>query len=269
MKRWLIYIIATLLAPALHARLELVQSASNAFVICGKGRQIEVTFHNPDGDVETTVQTRIYQATSATLAPIGETKVWKKLRVLAGEKVIETATFDFPEVRTVTEFEIRWLDQNNELGRTIVQVCPTNLLGQISVTTSNKPIAVLDPQNELKPLLKNSNVKFRDLELNNNFGETTGELAIVFTKDMADDLARDIAKATKPTTIIWIQHLSMRIPSLPNMYFVQKGLARVAVADATLFADLGHSAVAQINLLRCIRAAQHPETLKLPTKPKS
>ena len=60
-----------------------------------------------------------------------------------------------------------------------------------------------------------------------------------------------------------------RIAPVPNMYFVQAGQVQVAVVDATLFTDLEHSALAQINLLRSIKTAQHPEKLQLPsaTKP--
>lgn len=270
MKQWLIYIIAMLLAPVLQARLEIVQPATDAFVFSGKNRQLEVTFYNPNpaADFYRTIRTRIYQTSSSTLAPIGEAQVWKKLIVLSGQKIIENATFDFPEVRTVTEFQICWLAENTEVGRTTVRVCPTNLLAEISLLASYKPIAVLDPQNQLTPLLKQSNVQFHDFDLNNAFGNSAGELAILGpfnkTDDGLDDLAKAIAKATRPVTVVWIQQLSTRIHSVPNMYFLQKGLVRVAVVDAALVADLSHSALAQINLLRCVKVAQDPEAITRP-----
>jgi hypothetical protein len=256
-----------LLTCSSYARLEIVQPQLEPFVFSGKGRQIEVVVYNEsDRDAETEVSTRIYQATSATLAPIGQVLQWKKLRMFAGQKVIERASLDFPDVRAMTVFQIRWLtDGDKEIGRTTVHVVPTNILGQISVLASNQVIGLIDSGSMLKPVLRQSRVKFEEVE---SLADFSGNLALIGPSGEPEGIASSLkAQAKHPITVLWIRRPTSPSEAVPNLYFVEIGQARVAVADAQLFADLDKSALAQINLLRCVRVALHPQELKLPGVP--
>jgi hypothetical protein len=268
MRNGAIFILLMLMASFANAAVEFVETPNDSFVFAGKDRQIEVCFRNTENsDLTAQISTRLYQASSSTLAPIGELRVWKSLHVNGSQRIIETASFDFPDVRAVTEFQIRWLDGAKELGKTLVQVSPTNLLQEITALTSNKVVGVFDPENHLGPVLKEANVKFRKVD--SDLEDFRGSLALFgpFTDD--ENIPQTVsafAKTKHPVTIVWMQHFSARLPKVPNFYLVELGRARVAVVDASLVADLAHSALAQINLLRCIRTAQHPEKLKLPTQ---
>ena len=269
-RRPALFIAALFCAQISQARLQIVQPATEPFVFSGKARQIEVVFHNVGtDDLAAPLSTRVFQASSSTLAPIGPHQDWKKLRVLAGQKVIETATFDFPDVRAMTVFQIRWLNGDNEIGQSTVHVLPTNVLSQISVLTTNKPVGLIDPDDVLKPLLKNCAVKYEELSAKKPFAEFKGRLVLIAASADADIVDAGLTAGSKhPIIVLWMRELGPHIGSVPNLYFVQAGQVQVAVVDANLFADLEHSALAQINLLRCIKTAQHPEKLKLPTSSK-
>jgi hypothetical protein len=253
-----------LLTSSSFARLDIVQSQSQPLVFSGKGRQIELVLYNQsESDVETTIGMRVYQATSATLAPIGKQQEWKKLRMLAGQTALENATIDFPDVRSMTVFQVQWLmGEHTEIGRTTVSVVPTNILSQISILASNKVVGLADSENLLRPVLKESGVKVEEVD---SFAGFPGNLALIGPSGDQQGIASGLKAHSKhPMTVLWIRHSTSPVGPVPNLYFVQIGQARVAVADAQLFADLDKSARAQVNLLRCIHAAQHPEELKLP-----
>ena len=258
----------TLLASPSYARLKIVPPQLEPFVFSGRQRQIEVIIDNQaDTDVETQVRTRIYQATSATLAPVGQAQPWKKLRVLAGQKVIEKAALDFPDVRAVTVFQVRWSTEDNaEIGRTTVHVVPTNILGGISVLAGDRVVGLVDLEGLLKPVLKGSGIKFEDVD---SFADFSGNLVLIGPSAEPEGTVSSLkTDAKRPVTVLWIRNSASPIGAVPDLYFVTLGQARVAVADTRLFADLENSALAQINLLRCIRVAQHPEELKLPMESK-
>jgi hypothetical protein len=264
----LVFSAFTLLASPSYARLKIVPPRTEPFVFSGRQRQLEVIVDNQaDTNIETQVSTRIYQATSATLAPVGPAQRWKKLRMLAGQKVIEKAALDFPDVRAVTVFQVRWSTEDNaEIGRTTVQVVPTNILGGISVLARDQVVGLVDLDGLLKPVMKGSGIQFEDVD---SFAHFSGNLVLIGPSAEPEGTVSSLkADAKRPITVLWIRQSASSIGVVPNLYFVMLGQARVAVADAKLFADLENSALSQINLLRCIRVAQHPEELKLPTEPK-
>lgn len=262
---------AFLTATVSQARLEIIPPTTDPFVFCGPSRQLDITFHNTaTEDFNATINVRIFQASSSTLAPIGPEHDWKKLHILTGQKIIETTSFDFPEVRALTLFQIRWLnDRHEEIGKTTVHVLPTNVLAQISVLTSNTVVGLIDPDDKLKPALKKAAVKFHELTAENPFANFRGNLALIAPSSDPEFVNAALKSGTKhPLTILWMRDFNQRIGPVPNMYFVRAGQAQVAVVDATLFTDLEHAALAQINLLRSIKTAQHPEKLQLPSAPK-
>jgi hypothetical protein len=124
-------------------------------VFAGQARPITVVWRNiSDKTVDTEIRARLYQTTSATAIPLSE-KLWKKIEILPGQTVLESAQVDFPEVRAGTVFLIQWLeDTNRVIGKTEVLVYPTNLLKELKPLLGEDIPAVLDPNDELKPLLE-------------------------------------------------------------------------------------------------------------------
>ncbi len=257
-----LFFFASLAARQSQANLELIASHAEAFVFSGNRREIEVVLHNDsESEVLSHVRMRLYQATSATLAPFGEAQEWKNVRILPGQKIIEHVTIDFPSVRSLTAFQVRWLaDGDREIGRTSVNVVPTNVLSQVTVLVSNKTVRLIGTEGVLKEALKRGGVKFEESD---SIAGLSGGIAFIGAGVDPDEIKTSLKRMKHPMTALWFQHFASAMEAVPNLYFVQCGQARIAVADARLVNDLGNSAPAQINLLRCIRAAQDPGILKL------
>ena len=260
-----------------RAQLKVLPDKEPQQVFAGKAREIAVVWRN-EGDkaVDTEVRTRLYQTTTATAVQLWVAP-WKRIRVLPGQTIIESATLSFPSVKGETRFLIQWLEGTNTvLGKTDVLVYPTNLLAELKpLAGENEPLGVFDPQNHLKPLLRNLKIEFADLE-DAGLERFQGKLAIIgpfqSKAQMREGLANDIDKlAKKGVAMVWIQPppeiqtpLKRLEPVKPSFYIVQEGRGAVVVVQAGLVSNLSGSPQAQLNLIQFARLALHPEPLRLP-----
>jgi hypothetical protein len=215
------------------------------------------------------LRTRLYQASSATAAPLGETP-WKKLTVLAGQTVLESAVLAFPPVKAETRFLVQWLDGTNKvIGVTEVLVYPPDLLKDLKPIADEAPIGVVDPQNQLKPLLKASAVEYQDLE-DSGLEAYSGKLAIVgpfqSRAQMREDLPDRVkALALKGVALVWIQPPPEKRQNLqPSFYTLLEGKGAVVISQADLITSLAESPQAQLHLIQLARLALHPEPARLP-----
>jgi hypothetical protein len=177
---------------------------------------------------------------------------------------------DFPDVRVQTQFLIQWLEGANcVIGKTEVLVYPTNLLSELKLLLGEENLGVLDPNDELKPLLKQNGVKFLDL------GEAVledfrGKLAIIgpfSTKaQMRSGLAQTIQKiARNGVAVVWIQPPPRPKDQIkPSFYIVPEGKGLVVVIQADLVASLAGSPQSQLNLIYFYKFALNPQSLALP-----
>lgn len=252
-------------------QMEILRDEPSPAVFSGEARPLSVRFRNPTGQlIDLPLRTRLYQASSATLMPVGPAQPWKRLTVLPSQTVIETVSLDFPAVRTETHFQLHWLDgQDRPVGKTDVQVCPEDLLGVLINRAGNEPLGVFDPDSLLKPILTRLKVPYHDLEAGLGLEGFRGKLAIIgpFASEasMPANLARRVAaKAKEPMGIIWVQPPGPHAAAVfPPAYVVRPG-GCVVVVHSSLVADLAQSPKAQVNLLRCVELALHPDRLRLP-----
>jgi hypothetical protein len=267
---WLLLGIAGCWTGAARAELQLLPDREPPQVFAGDARKITVAWHNAtDKVVDADVRTRLYQTSSATAAPLFE-KAWKKIEILPGQIVVESASLDFPAVNAETRFLIQWLEGTNQVvGKTEVLVYPTNLLAELKTLVGEENLGVLDPNNELKPLLKQNHVEFSDL------GETAledfqGKLAIIgpfSTKvQMREGLTPAIQKiARKGVAAVWIQPPpGPKDPLKPSFYIVPEGKGSVVVVQADLVANPAGSPQSQLNLIYFCRLALNPMPFILP-----
>ena len=178
-KTWILLVSAYCWLSAISAQLQLLPDKEPQRVFAGDARPITIVWHNvSDKTVDAEIRTRLYQTTSATAAPLSE-NLWKKIEILPGQTVLESARMDFPEVRAETAFLIQWLEGTNRvIGKTEVLVYPTNLLKELKPLLGEAAPGVLDPNDELKPLLKRSHVDFLDLA-ETPLEDFQGKLAII------------------------------------------------------------------------------------------
>jgi len=254
----------------LLAQLEILPDKAPQRVFAGDARKITVTWHNAgDQAVDAEMRTRLYQTSSATAAPLSE-KPWKKIEILPGQTVLEAAPLGFPAVNAETRFLIQWLEGTNRvIGKTEVLVYPTNLLAELKTLVGEENLGVLDPNDELKPLLKQNHVEFSDL------GETAledfqGKLAIIgpfSTKaQMREGLAQAVQKiARKGAAVVWLQPPpGPKDPIKPSFYIVPEGKGSIVVVQADLVARLPENPNSQLNLVYFCKLALNPAPLSLP-----
>jgi hypothetical protein len=248
------------------ASLAVVPDSEPQRVFAGEGRTVRVVLQNPGTNaVNFNARTVLYQASSATAIRLTDTP-WKRLEVLPGQTVIESATVSFPTVKSPTRFVVRWAEGTNGIfGTTDVLVYPTNLLKELDVLTEGK-LGVFDPQNQLKPLLAAAGVEFVNLE--DVSGESFGGKLAVFgpfesKTQTRDSMARQIkALAKKHTAVVYIQPAATPGEKLQPSFFVTP--ENQIIVQPALVADLAHSPASQLNLIRFCTLAVRPEPFALP-----
>jgi hypothetical protein len=218
--------------------------------------------------VEASLAIRVFQASSATAMSGSGPLPWKKLTVLASQTILEVAPVEFPAVKAATRFVVQWLDDGKAaVGRLECLVYPTDLLRELALLAGGKPLGVLDPQNHLKPLLKNMHIEIEDLG-DRGLEYFDGRLAIL--EPLASDevaraeLSRTIEqKAQAGVGIVWIQPARL-IRLEPSTRFFRRGRGAVAVTDAGAIGNLADSPQAQLSVLQLARFVVKPELLTLP-----
>jgi hypothetical protein len=264
-------------ADCASAQLKLVAGQEPQRVFAGAGRRIHVLWHNSASTTsETDIQTRLMQLTSAT-AVLVEAAPWKRLQVLPGQTVVETAEFNLPDVNAGTRFLVQWIqDSNHVLGQTEIEVYPTNLLAELqAVVGKGNTLGVFDPQDELKSLLNDAKVDF--VELGNTALENfRGKLAIIGPFEpkapMDAALAAKIKMlAKKGVALVWVQTASDESADLesekiqPSFYSVPEDRAAAVVVQSEMVANLAGNPRSQINLIYFCKLALHPQPSALPS----
>jgi hypothetical protein len=246
----------------------------------GQAKNVPVIIHNAAGQsFAGAISTRIFQTSSATAVRLGETP-WKQFQALPGQTVVESAPLDFPPVKAETKFLVQWVDNTNHIiGETAVWVYPKNLLAELKPLAGGQPLGIFDPQNQLKPLLKNLKVDFENME-NSDLEKFSGKLAIIgpfqSKPQMREGLASQIlALAKKGAAIVWLQPPPEPSPRpspnrwekeklRPSFYSVPESQTAVVIVQPDLVADLAGNPQAQLNLVYFCKLALHPQPPTLP-----
>jgi hypothetical protein len=265
-----VLLLAALTSSIASARLQALPDKEPQRVFSGEGRRITVLFHNPGASpVNADLRVRLYQTSSATAIPLGEVPC-KKLEVLPGQTVLESATMTFPAIKAETRFVLHWLEGTNAaIGTTEVLVYPLDLLKALKPLAGEEPLGVFDPQNQLKPLLKAVTVEFQDLE-DTGLEDYHGKLAIIgpfySRKQMSGELGARIKQmAGRGVAVVWIQPPPEKRQELkPSFYTVSEGKGAVVVVQAGLISNLPENPESQFTLIQLARLALHPELPRLP-----
>ena len=243
------------------AQIELLPPPEPVQLFGGGARSLTVTWHNSGQEAfRQPLSIRLYQASSATAIPL-DTIPWKALEVLPGQTVIESVWLSFPAVRAETQFVIQWIAGSERvLGTSEVRVYPTNLLQELKTLAGDAPLGILDPQNQLKPLLKAAAIEFTDFA-DANTEEYLGKLVIAgpfrTKSEMREGLASQLrALARKGVCVVWLQPPPARSdPLKPSFYTVIEGKGAMLIVQAYLVARLADSPQSQLNLVHLARLA--------------
>lgn len=267
--RWAVLTLVLCRAVAAPAQLELVPAKEPPLVFAGPARSISTVWHNAGRQsVKAEIHMRVFQTTSATAVPLGES-FWKRLQVLPGQTVLESAQLNFPPVNAETRFLIQWLESTNRvIGVTQVRVYPTNLLEELQPLAENQSLGVFDPQNQLKPLLKDVGVDFVDLG-GTELEHFPGKLAVIgpfaSKPQVPEGLTKQIKMlARKGVAVVWLLPPDASKRLQPSFYLVPKGSGVVVIAQANMVADLAANPDSQLNLIHFCGLALHPRFFTLP-----
>jgi hypothetical protein len=132
-----------------------------------------------------------------------------------------------------------------------------------------QPLGVFDPQNQLRPLLKDAGIEIVDLE-DSGLGDFSGKLAIIgpfqTRAQMREGLAGQIMRmADKGVAVVWLPPSGPRREGImPSFYTVLEGKGAVVVVEPGMVRDLPQNPRAQLNLIRFAELATHPEPSRLP-----
>ena len=254
------------------AQIEVQRSEQVLQVFAGRtASKVPAIVRNRGEELQTAeVRLRVYQAAAGTAALVADVP-WKKLPVLPGQSVLESAALSLPDVRAETRYVIQWLESTNKvIGITEILAYPPDLLKDLNPLLGAQPLGVFDPLNQLKPLLKAAAVECQDLE-DTGLENCHGPLAVIgpfqTTQQMRESLERRSVKALaqKGVAVVWLQPPPEKIEQpRPTYYTVPQGTATVVVVQAELVANLAESPQAQLNLIRFARLALRPEPLGLP-----
>ncbi len=252
-----------------HAEWKVLPEKETPSIFAGEKREIHIVVTNPGNQtVNTEARTRIYQTSTTTAVRLSETS-WKHLQLLPGQTVIESALLTFPSVNAETHFVVQWLEGTNTVhGTTEVCVYPQNLLKELRSLAQDEPLGLLDPDNQLKPLLKEISLEFVDLE-ESDISNYHGKLAILgpfaSSESMKNGLGGRIrTMAGAGTAVVYIQPPGNEEDLKPSFYPVTVGNGLVIIAQSRLTEHLAENPQSQMNLIGLCRFALRRTELALP-----
>jgi hypothetical protein len=267
---WLFLALVACAASPARGDLEFVPDTAPQALFGGQPRPIACVWHNPGADTaEVRLTTRVYQTSSWTAVRVHEA-VWKELRVLPGQTVLESALLEFPAVKAETRFLVQWLGETHRvLGQSDVLVFPTNLLQDLKPLAGNEPIGAFEPNSHLKPLLKGLGLDFLDLEVA-GVSRFSGKLAIFGPFESRGQIREGLRHqirtlAKRNIGVVWIEPpRQQHDPPQPSFYSVPGRQTAVVIVQPELVANLAEAPQSQLNLLYFCRLACHPEPPCLP-----
>lgn len=247
-----LWIMAGLWPFAASAQIELVPEVTPQAVFASRPQTIRVTLRNPgDKTMLRDVELRLFQLSSASAVPVGSAKPWKKIEMLPQQTVLETLALEFPSVRAATRFRVEFAG----IGRTEVVVYPGELLKRLKTLAGDQPLGVVDPDGQLKPVLKQAGVEFADFEIE----PADSRLAIVWSG--ASSLPETVTTRVKAgMAVVWI-----RPASVATTYAVRLDTGVVVVVPVSSVRGLADSPLPQLDLIRAAELALEPEALRLPS----
>ncbi len=263
----------TLLPITAIADLEWLATEPPQAVFGDGNRALKINIHNTaTSAVEKAISVRLYQSASETMAPIGKTTAWKKLTVLAGQTVMEHITLTLPKVEAETSFRLFWMDDTGKtLAHTDFTVHPTRLLQDLVHAGGQRPLAVFDPGDRLKPLLRAQEMDFEELTVGGHPEAFRGRLAIILPENEPgqemDFFASRLGRTARERgmALVWFQTPDKRRTGEPPMaYTVHDGRATIVKAPSALLANLEHSPEAQLSLVWLANYAVQHNRMTLP-----
>lgn len=260
---WVMVLWFILLLPlSSPARLVVVSSDPVPAVFGGGPRQIRILVRNPAQTTATVqVQYQILQTATALAAPASGLLPWKRLTVLPEQTIVDLVPMSFPLVGGETRYVVRWLDAaESVLGTTEVLVYPTNLLFELKPLADGRSLGLFDPDNQIKPLLREMNAEFDDLE-NSGLEHFTGRLAVLGPFAAGQPSPAHLVPTSRRLAKTGV-NLVFLTPMEPGSLMLEPattvagfGTGTIVVCRSVTLNHFDENPLAQLNLVRLARLA--------------
>ena len=233
-------------------------------------RRIETIFRNSSSNpVTLNLVSRLYQASSSILVPLGESKPSRTLTISPNQAVVEPMDVLLPPVRSETTFVLQWRDAEEKLGATIIRAFPTNLLEQLPKLNGGHPVGLFDPGGSVKSTFSSDLVQ--PLSNVDEMSSYEGTLLICVATGNERTPGLSVAvkrKAEKGGAVVWIQEPAVReIEGFPAVRVIDAGEGRIVVARGTIVSDLANAPAPQLALIHLAELATGARKLELPKDP--
>jgi hypothetical protein len=130
-------------------------------------------------------------------------------------------------------------------------------------------LGILDPHNQLKPLLNAVGIEFvnlQDLGLDRFFGKLAFIGPFQSKQEMPRSLPASLKNlASKGTGVVWIQPPHSEAEGIqPSFYSVLEGKAAIVIVQPDLVQNLAEEPQSQLNLIQLATLAVRPKPPHLP-----
>jgi hypothetical protein len=266
MNHRLLQLFAFLLAvvPKLSAAQLTVVPAHDVFLFAGVKGNIPITFQNESDDtIMQELTYRIYQASSATIVPLGEKAPLPQQTFPSQASVTIALPLTPPEVRAITPFILKVYLNDAEIGALNITVVPPKVFSRLK-ELKLKQIFLYEPAPWLRPLLDENDVEITDEP------SPDVNLQIVHLPNPDAEMSwRNRASSNSvPTLFITGRGVPGAEKLLPTKS-VQKNDRPTLVLQDWFIPDLQENPLSQLRLLRAIQLVCKPELELAPDSKKT
>jgi hypothetical protein len=229
------------------AQLTFVPS-DDTFLFANRPGKIEVTLRNDaSDDRKARVDYRIYQATSATLAPVGKRESLGDRQFPAEQGATISIPFAPPNVRAITLFVVKIYLGDDEMGSVRATVLPPNIFSRL-LDDGVTHVRLHEPYNFLRAILEEDGVKVAE----GNMAEA--KLAIVRLPNATAEAAwqNEGENSSAPTLFIVGRGVTGAEKLLPTKFRQTDRGTRIAIVQDWFVPDLEENALSQLRLLRAM-----------------
>lgn len=225
---------------------------------------LSIAIENSSDAPLTGFQYQLFQASSATLAPVTEIRSLEAAAFPPAQVTLARIPISSPPVRAITPFVLKLFFRDTELGSVPLRVCPTNLLAGLNSLAPR--LALHEPDDLLASLLHKNAISFTPASVEAFREFSDGLLLVRLTDKQQLPALLDITSALPlRSSVLYI--VSPGVPSAEKLLplKITKGTAHPsAILQDWFVPDLNSSPLSQLRFLRSLELLLKPELVKTP-----
>lgn len=255
--------IAWLWAVSFGAELKVLEG-EEAFVFAGEAGRVRVLVANGGGEMREGLGYRLFQASSATLAPVGEREEMEEVSFPPGQTVAVEIPVVAPEARAITSYLVKLYKGEEEIGAVRFRGCPEKLLEGLEKLSG--AVALFEPESSWANVFEQQEVPFVDAT-HSDIKSFEGKLLVArLPNPDAEEQWKSFLPDLPPqaSILLLVSPGVTGAELLAPIKFGQKAGQRVAVVQDWFLPALAESPLSQLRLLRVAELLLDPASVKFP-----